>query len=82
MYLHLLVSLELTNVLSFISEEFVAMPRGTKLTDNEMQIADQLRTAGLSNIKIAAQMNRSEKVIRTYLTSPDEYRRVKRAGRP
>lgn len=58
------------------------MPRGTKLSEEEMNHIDALHGAGLSNVKIAQRLERSEKVVRNYLKDPAEYRRSKRPGRP
>jgi len=57
------------------------MPRRPRLTEVEMAVADQLHASGMSNIKIAKQLERSEKVIRTYINDLEEYRRVKQTGR-
>lgn len=57
------------------------MPKGPRLSADEMISIDAFHAAGLSNLKIGEHLGRSEKVVRNYLRDPEEYRRQKHPGK-
>ncbi|EQC29110.1 hypothetical protein SDRG_13141, partial [Saprolegnia diclina VS20] len=57
------------------------MPRGTSLTPSERERILALNQSGLSNRAIAKELNRSPKVVNSFLKSPNDYNTAKRPGR-
>lgn len=57
------------------------MPRGTKLSEVDIAIIKTLHKRGVSNRKIASEIDRSETVVRHYLSNPSNYGQKKRSGR-
>ena len=58
------------------------MPRGTHLSEDEKISVMALHISGMAVNKICMQMNRSRKVIDSFLKNPEGYGKAKRTGRP
>ena len=58
------------------------MPRGPPLNDDERLEILRLKQSGKSLGFISKQLNRSKKVIFTFLKAPDDYNKKKSTGRP
>ncbi|DAZ98855.1 TPA: hypothetical protein N0F65_002580 [Lagenidium giganteum] len=58
------------------------MPAGKELSKREKGTILGLKKAGYSNLKIAKEINRSEKAVRTVVRDPDGQNRRPRTGRP
>lgn len=57
------------------------MPRGTQLSHDEKCVIGALQKNGVSNRKIAKQINRSHYVVNSYLKLGERYGSIKRTGR-
>lgn len=62
--------------------ESPAMSTGKALNENEKRCIILLRSQGLSIIKIANALDRSETVVRNFLRNPEAYGTKKSKGRP
>ena len=57
------------------------MPRGCSLSDSEKRKIFLLHEKKLSNRAIAKELNRSHKLINTFIKNPSNYDKTKRTGR-